>query len=1114
MLTAQNVQKNVQQVSKKMTKGCILKLTTPDVYNRGERYYRDGKLLNYNATETANGELNIRAVIEGNYKNYEVSLNMGRSGELITYACSCESYGIWRGACKHVITVLIAYVEGHAQGFSAEKMRQHASYFTDTMEKIIFDGINESLSVPVQQSSKAPLMKIEPVLHSVANKGVYLTFLVGFGRMYVIKSVANFVKSCKTGGTIEYGQGLTFAHKREMFDEHSQKLLDFITREDDMYTEVGKRLSRQFQFAFHPLTSSRELMLTERNTDEIFDLYEGQIIDSTGDFGEQIKLLAGCPLIHLDIRYTHAGIVLHIKELLYRLFYGQNFSYFLTEGRLYRLPLADGRLIGSLLKAVEDITSREILLTGNDAVKFRTVVLPQLKRIGILCIETGDAPDNDITPLHAKMYFDSEGLDIIGCLEFNYDQISIDALNLIDNDAEFSEGITRDVVAEYALCRRLASLGFYEVKGRYKLSGSSMIYSFLHGTDGGESGLESLRECAEVLVTENLQKKTVRPQAPQIGLRLSGDLLKVTLEDTGYEVGELLESLEAYRTKKKFHRLKDGRFIALEDEAIIAVADLLESLDISKKEIKGKSINLPSYRALYVNELTKGDSIIKTHSIKRDSELEHFTSHFHNNTSLGFRTPKGLSNVLREYQKTGYYWLRTLAHYNFGGILADDMGLGKTVQVITLLLSERKNGTSSIVVCPTSLLYNWENEINKFAPQLKSQVITGFPEKRRELLKTPHIDIFITTYDMLKRDIEFYESMNFAFIIADEAQNIKNPSTQASKSIKQLRGKTRFALTGTPIENTLTELWSIFDFIMPGYLHTVAKFSRLYEIPIIKYNDTAKAAQLRQQIAPFVLRRVKENVLKELPEKIEKTLQAELSAEQKKIYQANLLEAIGAFDDIIASNTFADNRMRILAQLTRLRQICCHPALFLEDYEAGSGKLELTLETIQLALESGHRVLLFSQFTGMLSLIKNELEENPILLPNGKNAEYFYIDGTIKAKERMEMTTRFNEGERNLFLISLKAGGTGLNLTGADVVIHYDPWWNPSVMDQASDRAHRYGQEKVVQVFNIVAKDSIEEKIMELQEKKRGLIDSVITEGGSFINLLTEDEVRKLFTIN
>jgi SNF2 family DNA or RNA helicase len=350
---------------------------------------------------------------------------------------------------------------------------------------------------------------------------------------------------------------------------------------------------------------------------------------------------------------------------------------------------------------------------------------------------------------------------------------------------------------------------------------------------------------------------------------------------------------------------------------------------------------------------------------------------------------------------------------------------------------------------------------------------------------------------MLKRDLEFYENMEFSYIIADEAQNIKNPDTQAAKSVKELKGRVRFALTGTPIENALTELWSIFDFIMPGYLYSAGKFSKLYETPIIKHNDTAAAAKLRNQIAPFVLRRIKKNVLKELPEKTETTLPAEMLPEQMKIYQANLLEAIGAFDGI------KGNTIHILAQLTRLRQICCHPAMFLEDYEGGSGKLALTLEIIQMALDSGHRILLFSQFTKMLSIIKEAL-----------SAEYFYLDGAVKSKERIEMTERFNSGERDLFLISLKAGGTGLNLTGADVVIHYDPWWNSSVMTQASDRAHRYGQEKPVQVYNIVAKDTIEEKILKLQEKKRDLIDSVISEGGSFINLLSEEELRKLFTMS
>ena len=1102
-----------------ITKGTILSLSSnADVYERGERHYRDGKLQSFNANDGADGSVTIRASVEGNYKNYEVTLKLDNLGGLSSYTCSCASHSIWGGACKHVVTVLFAHAEGHARMFSAEKMRLYARDLTNNLEKIIYSGIDEDLSMPAQTTS-GPQLKLAPVIH--VNKGIHLTFTVGYGRMYVIKSISAFVNSYRTGETVTYGQGLTFAHRREMFDEPSQKLLDFIAREDDMHSEIGKRLSRQFQFTHHSLVT-RDLHLTQRNIDEFFYIFEGQTLECVSDFGEQIKLIDDYPPVILRLRHLPSGTVIASEEFTYRAVPGQAFHYFVAGGGLYRVPKADGRLLGSLLKALDDTHVREILISGNDQQRFLTVVMPQLNRMGVIGSVAGEAPEGQISEIKAKMYFDTAGRDITGRLEFLYGDLVIDALDddSPEGDSETAEttGVIRDVVAEYTLRRRLASLGFYEGKSEkmYHLTGNDMLYAFLHKTEVGgvalPSGIETLRDCADVFVSEDLQKKTIRAQSPKIGLRLTGDLLRVSLEDSGYDIGELLEALEAYRTRKKFYRLKDGRFLTLNDESVIAAAGFLEALDVNRKDVKGKSLTLPAYRALYVDELTRSDALAATHALKRDASFEGLLAHFQNNANLGFKVPKGLTNILREYQKTGYSWLKTLAHYGFGGILADDMGLGKTLQVITLLASERKSGTISLVVAPTSLLYNWENEIAKFAPQLKTQVISGLPEKRRELLKTPGTDVFITTYDMLKRDTHHYSEMNFAFIIADEAQNIKNPGTQAAKSIKELTSKVRFALTGTPIENTLTELWSIFDFIMPGYLYSAHKFGRIYETPIIKYNDTNAAAKLRQQIAPFVLRRIKENVLTELPEKTETTLPAELSPEQKKIYQANLLEAIGAFDDIVANNAFADNRMRILARLTRLRQICCHPALFLEEYAGGSGKLTLTLETIQLALDSGHRVLLFSQFTGMLGLIQKALQTAEITAQNGKPASFFYLDGATKAKERMEMTERFNAGERDLFLISLKAGGTGLNLTGADVVIHYDPWWNPSVMDQASDRAHRYGQKKAVQVFNIVAKDSIEEKIMSLQEKKRGLIDSVITEGGSFINLLTEEEVRRLFS--
>ena len=976
-------------------------------------------------------------------------------------------------------------MEGHARVFSAGKMRQHANALTTKLEGIIFDSINEAFKVPVASSNQ---VKIMPTLHSVSRGSMYLTFSLGKGRMYVIKNIASFVNSFKTGEKIKYGEGLTLVHKSDMFDPKSQKLLRFIMSEDDTISEVGKRLGRQFQLAPSSLTASRELHLTPRNVDKFFDLFAGETLESVSDFGEEIKLSDSLPLVAVSVRHLAAGLIVQGEAFEYRSFKGNLFHYILASGVLHRMQKSDGRVLSTLLKALDEAPSREILISGNDQQKFIAIVLPVLKRIGVISSVEGDTVAENTAPLVAKMYFDADKNDVLGRVEFNYGDIKIDPF------AKAPIEITRDVVLEYTIIRKLQSLGFYEdpKKGTYRLSGDDMIHGFLFE----ESGITSLRESAEVFVSDALQKKAVKAGSPQIGLRLSGNLLQVSLEDAGYEIGELLNALESYRLRKKFHRLKDGRFISLEDEAVVSAVDFLEGLDVSQKSVKGKNLDLPAYKALYVDELIRTGNLENTHTLKRDKNLETLLSHFDSSTAPTFKVPKELGTVLREYQEVGYNWLKTLAHFGFGGILADDMGLGKTLQIISVLASDSNKKQSSLVVCPTSLLFNWQNEIARFAPKLKTQVVSGLPEKRHELLKQKGIDVFITTYDMLKRDVEQYHGREFRYIIADEAQNIKNPGTQAAKSIKEISGKVRFALTGTPIENTLTELWSIFDFIMPGYLHSAHKFGRLYETPIIKHGSSTAAKKLRSQIAPFVLRRVKQSVLTELPEKTETLLQAEMTPEQKKIYQANLMEALGVLDEM-------DNRMQILAKLTRLRQACCHPALFLENYDGGSGKLTLAIETVQLALESGRRVLLFSQFTSMLHLIKEEMDKAQI--------NYFYLDGAIKSKERMDMTERFNAGEGELFLISLKAGGVGLNLTGADVVIHYDPWWNPSVMDQASDRAHRYGQKKAVQVFNIVAKDSIEEKIMELQDKKRDLIDSVVTEGGSFINLLSEEEVRKLF---
>ena len=379
-------------------------------------------------------------------------------------------------------------------------------------------------------------------------------------------------------------------------------------------------------------------------------------------------------------------------------------------------------------------------------------------------------------------------------------------------------------------------------------------------------------------------------------------------------------------------------------------------------------------------------------------------------------------------------------------------------------------------------------------------------ERKKLIEEMENYDLVITSYDLLKRDIEIYKEKNYTFkyIIADEAQYLKNSNTKNAKAIKEIKAETRYALTGTPIENSLAELWSIFDFIMPGYLFTYRKFKNIYETPIVKEQDEQAMAKLKMLIEPFVLRRNKKEVLTELPEKTVTVLSNEMNEEQQNLYLTYLVRAKQEIAEKVEMDGFENSQMQILAALTRLRQICCHPSLFVEGYNSGSSKLEQCIEIIEEAINGGHKILLFSGYTSMFEIIEKELKKRSI--------EYFKLTGATKVDERMKMVDEFNENSNiKLFLISLKAGGTGLNLTGADMVIHYDPWWNISTENQATDRAYRIGQKNNVQVYKLITKNSIEEKIYELQEKKAKLADSMLDTKTTFINKFSREEIMKLF---
>ena len=668
--------------------------------------------------------------------------------------------------------------------------------------------------------------------------------------------------------------------------------------------------------------------------------------------------------------------------------------------------------------------------------------------------------------------------------------------------------VARNVIKETKALNTFRKTGFLldRENSRFILIDAEMIYNFLC------YDIENYMKEFEVLATEEFRTKQIKqPKIGNLGVKIENNLLNIDLSDLNFDEKELAEIMKNYRLKKKFHRLKDGSFLSLEEnENINFIDNIVSGMDISYSEIEKGNIKVPVHRSIYLNRLLS--NMKNTQILKNDTYNNMVNSIENVENTKEIVIPSDLESTLRVYQKTGYKWLKVLDNYNFGGILADDMGLGKTIQMISIIKAyinetKKEERLPSIVVAPSSLSLNWKNEIQKFAKDVKVMVIHGNANERKEQIEQiKNFDLIITSYDLLKRDIEIYKEQNYTFryIMADEAQYIKNSNTQNAKAIKDINAITKYALTGTPIENSLSELWSIFDFIMPGYLFGYKKFKQMYEMPIIKDKDEQAMKKLKMLIEPFILRRTKKQVLTELPDKTITVLNNEMEEEQLKIYMSYLAQSKEELQKEISQNGFEKSQIKILALLTRLRQICCHPSLFIDNYKGESNKLNQCIEIIKDAISAGHKILLFSSYTSMFELIEEKFKT--------ENIKYFKLTGQTKVDERIQIVDEFNNNQDiKVFLISLKAGGTGLNLTGADVVIHYDPWWNISAENQATDRAYRIGQKNNVQVYKLITKNSIEEKIYELQNKKAELIDNMLSTGQTFINKMSKEEIMELF---
>ena len=616
-----------------------------------------------------------------------------------------------------------------------------------------------------------------------------------------------------------------------------------------------------------------------------------------------------------------------------------------------------------------------------------------------------------------------------------------------------------------------------------------------------KESLPYLSHYCQVFVSDALNSfSQAKPVDIRVGVHLQNGLLSIDIQSVHVQKEELMDILKAYKKKRKFYKLKNGQILSLDNQELQDLDHLTDTLSLPVQDIVRGEVQIPTYRLFEIDQMMQDDTSLH---YQRSEELKKWIEDFQTKEHE-FDVPEHYQAILRDYQKKGYQWLRLMEHYHFGGILADDMGLGKTLQMITYFDSLKGQGTH-LVIAPASLILNWQDELMKFSNDLNVLCVYGNKEEREEHLKNQkQYDVLITSYDYLRRDIEWYEKLSFHTVVIDEAQNIKNPKTRNAICVKRLKAKQRFALTGTPIENSLAELWSIFDFLMPYYLYHYSYFLEQFERPIVKEHNEQKQERLKQMITPFVLRRNKKDVLYELPEKIEQTLYMHLSEEEEKLYLANLVQVNQSLQQKLDVQKLG--HIDILAMLTRLRQLCQDSRLLYPEFQGPSSKLKGCMELIHSLKDNHKKILLFSSFTSLLHLIEEQCQK--------EHVSYYLLDGSTPKEKRKKMVDQFQNDDTTLFLISLKAGGSGLNLTSAQAVIHYDPWWNMSAKNQATDRAHRIGQQETVQVFSLIMKNTIEEKIMELQMQKKNLADTFVEGNEGSITSMSLEDMKSLFEIS
>lgn len=1053
------------------SKEALSRLFSRKDYLRGQEYCKRGQVQVLNVTQTNDGDA-VTCVVRGS-DSYNVSLRVQEQGT--SAYCPCSSFAEKR-ICKHVAAAMLACADLREEDLPADSDRWAKGMLRAYMEK----------SARQTQQLSDQLAHLVPRISLGEERSDYpsFSFLVGFDRLYVVRDINKFVESVIRQETVTYGKGLKFCHALEQFDQDAQKLIAILL---DQFT-VGRMMGYgsfypSYETALLVGDQKNRIILTGSSFDQMFDLYQGKQVGAvTGTPQYTFTSLDPVAALSLTQRGRAVKLQLDVEGGPWKFFGSSQSLYAMGQDQVVRCSPKFRENVYPLLKSGQ----KNMLLSLSDLPTFCSCVLPEIQ--DTVTINDPSQLLQEYLPDECVpcFRFDIKNADLLLQLDYRYDSVSFNCFDLP------KKAVKRDVRTEQA------ALAFVEQRfpnrngKQFVLTGDDAVYDFLTGE------LEQFQEKGDVFITNRLRAMRVQPTRSAVGISVSDGLLLLDINTGGFPPEELESLYQSLLKRKRYYRLSDGRYLPLDGSACEALAEMAHMLQLSAKDLEKGQIKLPAFRALYLDSLLSGREDIQ---VRRDRWFRELVRNFKSVPEGGYTLPEGLEDILRPYQKEGFQWLKTLAGYGFGGILADEMGLGKTLQMIAFLasLDPADRDGPCLVVCPASLILNWADELDKFAPNLTYMLIMGSAKERSAQIRSGgKQSLWITSYELLRQDIEQYAPLHFTCCVLDEAQHIKNQSTLASKAVKRIDCRQRFVLTGTPIENRLSELWNLFDFLMPGYLFSHTAFVQKLEKPTVKSGDAEAMDQLRRLVRPFLLRRMKKDVLKELPPKIEYIRRISLSEQERKVYFASSAAARQS----LAAAQGDNGKLAVLAALTELRQICCAPDLRFENYEGPSSKLDACIDLCAGMVENGHQILLFSQFTSMLERIKDRLDE--------LNISNYTLQGSTSKAKRAQLVKSFNEGGASIFLISLKAGGTGLNLTSADVVIHYDPWWNPAAQEQATDRAHRIGQRASVQVYKLIAKDTIEEKIMALQSRKAGLMDAVTDGTGSGILDMSKEELLAL----